>query len=120
MAPRSLRGAGMTAPVGSIMPSASASEFMVVAVPMVLQKPGEGADEATSSTYSFQSILPADFSFFASHLIVPEPVRRPLYQPLSIGPTESAIDGIFTVAAAMSCEGVVLSQPVVSTTPSRG
>src|SRR5882672_6798339 len=118
--PRSLCTAGMAAQPGSIMPSASASEFMVVAVPMVLQKPGDGAEEATISTYSFQSILPADLSFLASHLIVPEPVRRPLYQPLSIGPTESAIAGMFTVAAAISWDGVVLSQPVVSTTPSIG
>jgi len=29
------------------MPSASASEFMVEAVPMVLQWPTDGADEAT-------------------------------------------------------------------------
>src|SRR5215468_3742407 len=110
----------MAAQPGSIMPSVSASEFMVVAVPMVLQKPGDGAEEATNSTYSGQPILPADFSFFASHFMVPDPVRFPLYQPLSIGPTESAMAGMFTVAAAISCEGVVLSQPVVSTTPSRG
>ncbi|MCY1158485.1 MAG: hypothetical protein MOP51_1509 [Citricoccus sp.] len=32
------------------MPSASASEFIVVAVPIVLQKPVDGADEATSFT----------------------------------------------------------------------
>ena len=32
------------------MPSASHSEFIVVAVPIVLQKPVEGADDATSAT----------------------------------------------------------------------
>ena len=47
---RSLCGAGMAAQPGSDMPSASASEFMVDAVPMVLQCPGDGAEEATSST----------------------------------------------------------------------
>ncbi len=72
------------------------------------------------STYSAQSILPADLSFLACHLMVPEPVRSPLYQPLSMGPTERAMAGMLTVAAAISCEGVVLSQPVVSTTPSSG
>src|SRR5262245_35300446 len=102
------------------MPSDSASEFIVVAVPMVLQKPGEGADDATNSKYSGQPISPADFIFLASHLMVPEPVRWPLCQPFSIGPTERAIAGMFTVAAAISCEGVVLSQPVVRTTPSSG
>ena len=40
----------MAAQPGSDMPSASASEFMVEAVPMVLQCPGDGAEEATSST----------------------------------------------------------------------
>ena len=102
------------------MPSASASEFIVVAVPIVLQKPGDGAEDATSSKYSGQSISPADFIFLASHLIVPEPVRWPLCQPFSIGPTESAMAGMLTVAAAINCDGVVLSQPVVSTTPSIG
>ena len=52
--------------------------------------------------------------------MVPAPVRSPLYQPLSIGPTDSAMAGMLTVAAAISWEGVVLSQPVVSTTPSSG
>ena len=56
----------------------------------------------------------------ARHTIVPEPVRWPLYQPLSIGPTDRAMAGMFTVAAAIRQAGVVLSQPVVSTTPSRG
>ena len=40
----------MAALPGSDMPSASVSEFMVVAVPMVLQKPVEGAEVATRST----------------------------------------------------------------------
>ena len=52
--------------------------------------------------------------------MVPEPVRWPLYQPFSIGPTESAMAGMLTVAAAIRQAGVVLSQPMVSTTPSIG
>ncbi len=40
----------MAALPGSDMPSASVSEFIVVAVPMVLQKPVEGAEVATRST----------------------------------------------------------------------
>ena len=52
--------------------------------------------------------------------MVPEPVRWPWCQPFSIGPPESTIAGMFTVAAAMMQAGVVLSQPVVSTTPSSG
>ena len=45
---------------------------------------------------------------------------RPCHQPFSIGPPDSTIAGMFTVAAAMMQAGVVLSQPVVSTTPSSG
>jgi hypothetical protein len=51
---------------------------------------------------------------------VPEPARRPFHQPLSMGPPERTMAGMFTVAAAMMQAGVVLSQPVVSTTPSSG
>ncbi len=66
------------------------------------------------------SSSPAAIIWRPFHTMVPEPVRSPLCQPLSIGPTDSAIAGMFTVAAAISIAGVVLSQPVVSTTPSSG
>ena len=46
-------------------------------------------------------------------------VRSPRLQPFSIGPTLSEIAGMFTVAAAIRQAGMVLSQPVISTTPSR-
>ena len=52
--------------------------------------------------------------------MVPEPVRTPLYQPFSMGPTDRAMAGMFAVAAAISMAGVVLSQPMVNTTPSSG
>ena len=51
---------------------------------------------------------------------MPEPQRSPFHQPFSIGPPDSTIAGMSTVAAAMMQAGVVLSQPVVSTTPSMG
>src|SRR3954464_13174214 len=110
----------MAAVPGSIMPKASASEFIVLAVPIVLQNPVEGADEATSLMKPCASISPVASSSRAFQTIVPDPVRSPLNQPLSIGPTDKAIAGMFTVAAAISIAGVVLSQPVVSTTPSMG
>ena len=56
----------------------------------------------------------------AFHTTVPEPMRSPSRQPLSMGPPDSTIAGMFTVAAAIRQAGVVLSQPVVSTTPSMG
>ncbi len=89
-------------------------------MPIVLQWPGEGAAEATISMNSSSLISPAASSSRAFQTMVPEPVRSPRNQPLSIGPPESTIAGMSTVAAAISCAGVVLSQPVVSTTPSMG
>jgi hypothetical protein len=93
---------------------------MVEAVPIVLQCPADGADEATRSTKPLLSSLPAACIWRAAHRMVPDPVRSLLNQPFSIGPPESAMAGISTVAAAMICAGVVLSQPVVSTTASIG
>jgi hypothetical protein len=69
---------------------------------------------------SASSISPAASICRAFHTIVPDPVRSPLCQPFSIGPTDKAIAGMFTVAAPISMAGVVLSQPIVSTTPSSG
>ncbi len=53
-------------------------------------------------------------------MIMPEPERWPFHQPSSIGPPFSAMAGMSTVAAPISMAGVVLSQPVVSTTASSG
>src|SRR5450830_464146 len=102
------------------MPRASASAFMVEAVPMLLQCPAEGAEDVTMSINSPYSIFPAAWSARACQTTVPEPARSPFHQPLSIGPPESTIAGMLTVAAAIKQAGVVLSQPVVSTTPSSG
>ena len=44
----------------------------------------------------------------------------PRYLPLSIGPPVTMIAGRSTLAAPMSCAGVVLSHPLKSTTPSIG
>ena len=93
---------------------------MVEAVPMVLQWPIEGAEAAAMSMNSCSSMRPAASSSRAFHTTVPEPARSPFHQPFSIGPPESTIAGMFTVAAAMMQAGVVLSQPVISTTPSSG
>ena len=93
---------------------------MVEAVPMVLQWPTDGADAAAMSTNSCWPMRPAAISSRAFHTAMPEPQRSPFHQPFSIGPPESTIAGMFTVAAAMMQAGVVLSQPVISTTPSSG
>src|SRR3954465_7840388 len=102
------------------MPSASASEFMVEAGPLGLQWPIEGAEEATMFMNSSYSISPVANRSRAFQTTVPEPVRSPLNQPFNIGPPDTNIAGILTGAAAIRQAGVVLSQPVVRTTPSRG
>ena len=63
---------------------------------------------------------PAACSSRAFQITVPEPMRSPLRQPLSMGPPDKTMAGMSTVAAAIRPAGVVLSQPVVSTTPSMG
>ena len=86
----------------------------------MLQWPAEGADEAIRLVNSPASISPRAIISRAVQTIVPEPMRSPFSQPFSIGPPESTIAGMSTVAAAMIWAGVVLSHPVVSTTPSIG
>src|SRR4029078_11132821 len=100
----------MAAQPGSDMPNASASEFIVDAVPIVLQCPADGADEATNSMNSSPLISPAARSSRAFQTIVPEPVRSPRNQPFSIGPPERTIAGISTGAAAISRPRGVLWQ----------
>ena len=93
--------------------------FMESAVPMVLQWPTLGALAATISRNSFRSMRPAASSWRAYHTTVPEPASPPAKWPSSMGPPDRTIAGRLTVAAPMIMAGVVLSQPVVSTTPSK-
>ena len=51
---------------------------------------------------------------------VPEPTASSRQRPFSIGPPGMQIVGRSTLAAPISCAGVVLSQPHSSTTPSSG
>ena len=117
---RSRYGAGIDAHPGIDIPNASARQFMESAVPMVLQCPTLGEDAATDSINSSYEISPAAKALRPSHSIVPEPARSPSCHPSSIGPPLRTIAGISTVAAAIKQAGVVLSQPVVRITPSKG
>jgi len=101
-------------------PKVSAMAFIVEAVPIVLQWPAEGADEAAASMNCSSLISPAASLRRERQMIVPEPTSSPWCQPSSIGPPESTMAGMSTVDAAMIAAGVVLSQPVVSTTASMG
>ncbi len=110
----------MAAQPVSDRPSASASEFMVSAVPMVLQWPADGAEAVAMSMNFASSMRPAASRRRAFQMTVPEPTSSPSNQPSSIGPPDSTMAGMSTVEAAITCDGVVLSQPVVSTTASIG
>jgi hypothetical protein len=102
------------------MPSASAMLFMVEAVPITMQCPGERDMQASASMKSARVISPALTSSAKRQTSVPEPMSLPRNLPFSIGPPDSTIAGTSQDAAPMSRAGVVLSQPVISTTPSTG
>ena len=75
---------------------------------------------ASASTRSASFNSPV-FSFAVNcHVSVPEPTSSPRNLPFSIGPPEMPIVGRSHDAAPISSAGVVLSQPIISTTPSNG
>ena len=112
--------AGVPAMPGTIVPSASATSAIVEAVPIVLQCPAlriiADSERAKSSCES----VPARTSSLSFHTPVPQPSGAPRKVPLSIGPPGTTTAGMSTLAAAMSRDGMVLSQPPSSTTPSTG
>ena len=76
----------MEAAPGSERPSASASDIMVAAVPMVMQVPGERAMLSSISCQSFSVIVPARSSAQYFQLSEPEPSVVSRQWPESIGP----------------------------------
>ncbi len=74
----------------------------------------------SASWNSSTVILPARTSSDMDQMLVPEPMSVPRYLPVSIGPPETAMAGMSTLAVPIRSEGVVLSQPTSRTTPSSG
>lgn len=64
--------------------------------------------------------VPARTSSDSRHTSVPQPSGVPRKVPVSIGPPGTTTAGRSTEAAAISSDGIVLSQPPSRTTPSRG
>src|SRR5687768_12447842 len=95
-------------------------QAMVEAVPIVLQVPAERDMPASAAMKSCKVIAPAFTCSESCHTTVPEPMSRPWCLPLSIGPPLTAMAGTLQLAAPISSAGVVLSQPVSSTTASIG
>ena len=87
---------------------------------MVLQVPRERDIPLSAAKKASGVISPARTASENFHTSVPEPMSRPRYLPLSIGPEEITMVGRLTLAAPMIWPGVVLSQPPSSTTPSIG
>ena len=102
------------------MPSASAIQAMVEAVPIVMQCPLERCMQVSASRKSSALIRPARTSSEKRQTSVPDPMDWPWKRPDSIGPPVTIMAGRSTLAAPMSMAGVVLSQPDNSTTPSKG
>ena len=117
---RRLSGAGVPAMPGSVMPSASAMQAIVEAVPMVLQWPLLRIIADSDVRNASWDRVPARTSSLSRQTPVPQPNSWPRKVPLSIGPPGTTTAGRSTDAAAISRAGIVLSQPPSSTTPSIG
>ena len=87
---------------------------------MVMQWPWLRIVARWASSTSAAVRLPRRNSSSKRQVSVPAPTSRPRKFPGSIGPPETMMVGRSTLAAPMSCAGVVLSQPESSTTPSSG
>ena len=95
-------------------------QAIVLAVPIVMQWPWLRCMQLSASKNSCSLSVPARTCSLMLQTPVPEPSSWPRHLPLSIGPPETPIVGRSTLAAPITSEGVVLSQPISSTTPSIG
>src|SRR3954468_17395080 len=102
------------------MPSDSTIDAIVEAVPITMQCPADRDMQASASMNCSRLITPALTSSLNFHTSVPEPISCPQYLPLSIGPPETTSAGTSQLAAPITSDGVVLSQPQRSTTLSIG
>ena len=117
---RRVSAAGMAAFSGNAMPKASTMLAMVEAVPMVMQVPVERCISLSQDENSCMVISPARTISDICHTPVPEPTSLPRNLPLSMGPPDRPMVGKSQLAAPIIRDGVVLSQPMSSTTPSIG
>ena len=93
---------------------------IVLAVPIVMQWPWLRCMQLSASKKSCSLSVPARTCSLMLQTPVPDPNSCPRHLPLSIGPPDTPIVGKPTLDAPISSEGVVLSQPINSTTPSIG
>jgi hypothetical protein len=100
------------------MPSASVMHAIVLAVNMPLQEPQPGQAAFSSCVDSVWVILPAKTLPTASKTLL-TPIFLPFKLPEAMAPPVTAMVGTFSRAVAMSMPGVILSQLLMSTMPSR-
>ncbi len=93
---------------------------MVDAVPIVMQWPLDRFIPASASWNSCSVTSPARSCSLMEMMLVPDPIGWPRYMPRSCGPPDTPTVGKSALAAPISKAGVVLSQPISSTTPSNG
>src|SRR5690606_4413957 len=101
-------------------PRASTIEAMVEAVPMVMQLPLDRCMQASASVNSAWERVPARTISDISITPVHEPTGLPRQLPDSEAPPDTTMVGRSTLAAPIILEGVFLSHPNCSTTPSIG
>ena len=110
--------AGMVPFPGSARPSASIRQFMVLAVNIPAQEPQVGQASSSSLRRSSVVILPAAMLPTASNTDE-RSTFLPSMSPAIMGPPLMIIEGMFSLAAAMAMPGIILSQFVTRTRPSR-
>src|SRR5690349_17675286 len=92
---------------------------IVDAVPITAQWP-RLRDMHASATRNSSSVISPERTALSNLQTSLVAMSRPLYLPVSIGPPDTTMVGMFTLQAPITSEGVVLSQPHISTTPSTG
>src|SRR4029450_37460 len=82
---RSACGAGMVALIGSDRPIASVMQAMVLAVPITMQVPTDGASRPLTASVSLSAISPARYFAHSRRQSVQAPSTSPLWCPTTIG-----------------------------------
>src|SRR5690554_2194822 len=101
------------------MPSASLTQFMLLAVNIPAQEPQDGQALFSISVSSSKVILPAFNAPMPSKTEVKDSFWPFDEQPGSIAPPLINIVGIFTRAAPIIIPGTILSQLGIKTIPSK-
>jgi len=115
---RSAYTAGTVPLPGKPIPRASVRQFIEFAVNMPAQEPQPGQALSSIRASSLASILPAFRAPTASNTLLRSRLRPPSSSD-SMGPPEMKMEGRFSLAAAISMPGMILSQLGIKTSASK-